>query len=61
MNGLAQHSDPLIHFVVRWVFRNGHVWTKSFYTLEEAREWVEICDLQNDPDIKEWSFTEEIL
>lgn len=64
MNRLAQQcnpqQEPILTYVVRWVFTNDHVWTKVFYTMEEAQEWVRSCELTNDPNIKHWSINEEV-
>lgn len=50
----------IIMWVVRWVFTNGHVWTKTFFSHEDAINWAEYCELTTDPNIIEWSINEEI-
>lgn len=65
MNRLAplldDNHEPFTVWTVRWVFSNGHVWTKTFFSNEEAHNWVDYCELTTDPNIVSWSINEEIV
>jgi hypothetical protein len=52
---------PIRVWTVRWVFINGHVWTKTFFSHEDATNWVDYCELTTDPNITSWSISEEVV
>lgn len=65
MNALAplceEDAEPIKVWRVRWVFSNGHVWTKTFFDPEEATNWADYCELTTDPNIISWSISEELV
>ena len=36
---------------IRWKFRNGHEWERTFDTEPEARNYWHLCALATDPNI----------
>jgi hypothetical protein len=47
-------------YVLKWVFKNDHEWTKWFATKEEAQVYAFNCGMHTHPDIVSVKFMQDL-